>query len=144
MQETQETRVRSLGREDPLEEEMATHSSILVWEIPRTEDPGGLHSMGSQRVTQDLVAEHARTFICPTVLCPIESSPDRRGTVSTICSEQDHGIGATGHQTIRESLAGSSQAVEIQVQGGSLWRAGRYAQGTAVRRPELCFLQGNQ
>ena len=39
---TQETWVRSLGREDPLEEEMATHSSILAWEIPWTEEPGGL------------------------------------------------------------------------------------------------------
>ena len=49
VQETlQELRVRSLGREDPLEEEMATHSSVLAWEIPWTEEPGGLLSMGSQ------------------------------------------------------------------------------------------------
>ena len=41
------TQVRSLGREDPLGEEMATHSSILAWEIPWTEEPDGLHSMGS-------------------------------------------------------------------------------------------------
>ena len=40
--------VRSLGREDPLEKEMATHSSILAWEIPRTEEPSGLQSLGSQ------------------------------------------------------------------------------------------------
>ena len=46
----QETRVQSLGREDPLEKEMATPSSILTWEIPRTEEAGGLQSMGSQRV----------------------------------------------------------------------------------------------
>ena len=45
MQVTQETQVHSLGREDPLEEEMATHSSILAWEIPWTEEPGGLQSM---------------------------------------------------------------------------------------------------
>ena len=45
---TQETWVRSLGREDPLEKEMAIHSSILAWEIPWTEEPGGLLSMGSQ------------------------------------------------------------------------------------------------
>ena len=45
-----ETRVRSLGREDPLEKEMATHSSILAWRIPWTEEPGGLQSMESQRV----------------------------------------------------------------------------------------------
>ena len=45
MQETQETRVLSLGQEDPLENEMATHSSILAWEIPRTEESGGLHTV---------------------------------------------------------------------------------------------------
>ena len=44
-----ETWVQSLGQEDPLEEGMATHSSILVWEIPWTEEPGGLQSMGSQK-----------------------------------------------------------------------------------------------
>ena len=53
MQENQETLVQSLGREDPLEEEMATHSSILAWKIPWTEEPGGLQSMGSQRVRHD-------------------------------------------------------------------------------------------
>ena len=42
MQKTEETQVRSLGREDPLEEEMATHSRIFAWEIPWTEEPGGL------------------------------------------------------------------------------------------------------
>ena len=46
MQETQEMLVRSLGQEDPLEEEMATHSSILAWEIPWTGEPGGLQSTG--------------------------------------------------------------------------------------------------
>ena len=45
-----ETRVQSLGREDPLEKEMATHSSILAWKIPWTEEPGRLQSLGSQRV----------------------------------------------------------------------------------------------
>ena len=44
-----ETRVRALGREDPLEKEMATHSSILAWKIPWTEEPGRLQSMGSQK-----------------------------------------------------------------------------------------------
>ena len=51
--EMQETRVRSLGQEDPLEKEMATHSSILVWRIPWKEEPGRLQSMGSQRVGHD-------------------------------------------------------------------------------------------
>ena len=50
----QETSVRSLGREDPLEKEMAALSSILAWEIPWTEVPGGRHSMGLQRVGHDL------------------------------------------------------------------------------------------
>ena len=49
--------VQALGRKDPLEKEMATHSSILVWEILWTEKPGGLQSMGLQRVGQDLVTE---------------------------------------------------------------------------------------
>ena len=53
MQETQEMWVRSLGREDPLEEEMATHSSILAWRIPWTEEPGGLQSTELQRVGHD-------------------------------------------------------------------------------------------
>ena len=52
-QELQETQVLSLGQEDPLEEGMATHSSILAWRIPWTEDPGRLQSMGSQRVRHD-------------------------------------------------------------------------------------------
>ena len=46
----QETGVRSLGQEDPLEKEMATHSSLLAWRIPWTEEPGGLQSMGHERV----------------------------------------------------------------------------------------------
>ena len=53
----QETQVQSLGREDLLEEEMATHSTILAWRIPWTEEPGGLESMGSQRV------DNRETFI---------------------------------------------------------------------------------
>ena len=48
-----ETRVRSLGQEDPLEKEMAIHSSTIAWEIPWTEEPGRLQSMGSQRVRHD-------------------------------------------------------------------------------------------
>ena len=49
----QEMQVQSLGQEDTLEKQMATHSSILAWRIPRTEEPGGLWSMGSQRVRHD-------------------------------------------------------------------------------------------
>ena len=53
MQETYETWVQSLVWEDPLEEAMATHSSILAWRIPWTEEPGGLYSIASQRVRHD-------------------------------------------------------------------------------------------
>ena len=49
----QETQVRSLGWEDPLEKGIATHSNILAWTIPWTEEPGGLQSMGSQKVRHD-------------------------------------------------------------------------------------------
>ena len=49
MQDTQETGIRSLGQEDPLEERMETHSSILAWRIPQTEEPGALRSIGLQR-----------------------------------------------------------------------------------------------
>ena len=53
MQELQETQVQSLGQEDPLEKGMATNSSILAWRISWTEEPGGLQSMGLQRVRHD-------------------------------------------------------------------------------------------
>ena len=61
MQEMQETRVQSLGGEDPLEEGMATHSSILAWRIPWTEEPGRLQSIGLQRV-RHYWSNWARTF----------------------------------------------------------------------------------
>ena len=62
MQETQETYVKSLGSEDPLEKEIGTHSSILAWEIPWTEEPGELQSMESQRVRNNLATKHSGGF----------------------------------------------------------------------------------
>ena len=59
---TQETGIRSLGREDPLEKEMATHSSILAWRTPWTEEPGRLQSMGSQKVRHDWVTNTNWSF----------------------------------------------------------------------------------
>ena len=67
---------RSLGREDPLEEEVATQSSILAWRIPWTEEPGGLWTTGWQRVGHNLPTEHARTYLTPvqsTYTLPEES-----------------------------------------------------------------------
>ena len=60
MHKAQEIRVRSLSQKDPLEMVMATHSSILAWRIPWTEEPGGLQSKGSQRVRHDWVTEHTQ------------------------------------------------------------------------------------
>ena len=54
----QKTQIQSLGRENPLEEEVATHPSILAWEIPWTEEPGGLQSSGSQGAGHDSVTKH--------------------------------------------------------------------------------------
>ena len=54
----QEMWIQSQGGEDPLEKEIATHSSILAWEIPWIEEPGGLQSMGSERLRHDLATKH--------------------------------------------------------------------------------------
>ena len=76
MQKIQETWVRSLSQEDPLEKEMTTHSSFLAWEIPGTEEPSGLQSMGSQTYCGHLVSlyidmlfesESEVTQACPTL-----------------------------------------------------------------------------
>ena len=67
MQEMQETWVRCLGWEDPMEVEMATHSNILAWKIPWTEEPGGLQSMRFQRVRHDLVMKQQQGL---STLCP--------------------------------------------------------------------------
>ena len=62
MQETEELQVWSMGQNDPLEKGMATHSSILAWRIPRTEDLGGLQSMGSQRVGHNWATDHTKGY----------------------------------------------------------------------------------
>ena len=82
MQETQCRLVRSLGREDPLEEGMAAHSGILAWWIPWTEEPGGLQSTGSQRVGQnwsDWTHEHSELsntwYSCQFIYFPKKCLP---------------------------------------------------------------------
>ena len=69
----QEMWVRSLGWEDPLEKGTATHSSFLVWEVSCTEEPGGLQSLGSQRVGYDLSAKQQQTFwsLLNLFRCPV-------------------------------------------------------------------------
>ena len=65
----QETRVRSLAQEDPVEKEMAAHSSILAWRTPWTEEPGGLQSMGSQRVGRDWARTSLNLLSLAFMLC---------------------------------------------------------------------------
>ena len=76
--------IRSLGQKDPLEEGMATHSSVFVWRIAWTEEPGRLQSLGLQRVGNDLATKHNAAAAaaaakslqsCPTLCAPIDGSP---------------------------------------------------------------------
>ena len=60
----QETQVRSVNQEDPLEMGMATHSSILAWKIPLTEEPGVLQSSGLQRIANDLATDQQQQYTC--------------------------------------------------------------------------------
>ena len=81
-----ETRVQSLGQEDPLEEETATHSSILAWRIPWTEDPGGLQCKGLQ-VGHNLASEHAcRGRVTITLFCHSSENAATNNTEKWFCS----------------------------------------------------------
>ena len=79
----QETWIWSLGLEDPLEEGMATHSSILAWRIPWTEEPDGLQSIGSQRVGRDWVTKHS-TLSSPSL--PDRYSPSGHRQIRVLAS----------------------------------------------------------
>ena len=84
-----ETWVQSLGQEDPLEEGMATYSSILAWRIPWTEEPGRLQTMGLQRVRHDRVTQHTARFGHPGVSPVHPGSPGRlfsSGLLHLLCS----------------------------------------------------------
>ena len=95
MQETQEMQVWILGREDPLEEEMATHSSLLAYKIPRTEEPGGLQSMGLQCPTwlSDLSAWYIKkqsrircvcVCVCASELFIVAKKPTEAGLMAVV------------------------------------------------------------
>ena len=84
----QETRVQSLGWEDPLEKEMVTHSSILVWRIPWMEKPGRLQSMGSQRVRHDW----ATSLLLLTSQRWLKGFPDSSGGKESACNAGDLGL----------------------------------------------------
>ena len=84
----QKTRVRSLSQKDPLEEEMAPHCSILAWKIPRTEEPGRLQGMGSQRVRCDQETEYAcpcsSGYLCPWHVAGVLCNSDLKHTSSQL------------------------------------------------------------
>ena len=75
-------RVRSVGQGDPLEEGMVTHSSILAWRIPWREEPGGLESMGSQRIGHDRATWHAQHTVSTT--------PHKGKKVTKFASHRSH------------------------------------------------------
>ena len=86
MQKTQEMQVRSLGWEDPLEEEMATHSSILGWDIPWIEKPGGLQSMGLQKSWTMLIFYNNPWWsLCPEALKVCHSEPGHFDLTLYLC-----------------------------------------------------------
>ena len=76
--------VQSLGEEDPLGKEMATHSSILAWEIPRTEEPGGLQSKGSKRIRHDSATEHTAVKVGFLGGSVVNNWPANAGDVDSI------------------------------------------------------------
>ena len=80
-----ETWVQSLGREDPLEEEMATHSSVLVWEVLWTEEPGGLQSMGWQSWTRPSTRAYTATPLAQDLALNKDSIRIVKQTVAFLC-----------------------------------------------------------
>ena len=103
----QETQVQPLGWEDPLEKKMATHSRILAWEIPWTEEPGRLQTLGSQRVGHDLATE--------------EQQQEGKVHSDLRCwlSAMEPSIGdTTSHSLLGDSLMRHRQAIDWQIHEG--------------------------
>ena len=132
----QEMWVRSLSREDPLEEEMATHSSILAWRIPWTEEPGGLQSMGSHRVGHDWVTNTFTFTVCKESPYPGENE-HQRSTGETLW------VG--NHRGSREWLLRAVNPVQLEValhwvregvSGKGPFQAGGFTCSLGKLRPE--------
>ena len=124
MQETQEMQVRFLGQEDPLEEDMKTHSSILAWEIPWREGPGGLQSIGSRRVGHDWAHGQEPTLLftgpcgwlwwCPACVHakPFQLCP-------ALCNLMDHSLpGSSIHGILQARIL---EWVAMPSSRGSFW-----------------------
>ena len=98
----QETHVQSLGWEDPLEKGMTPHSGTLAWRIPRTEEPGGLQSMGSQRVRHDWVTKHCTCFLVFTFsfLLPKNKQTNKQTKgLASLCGPTEKGAGRRFRRT---------------------------------------------
>ena len=115
---TQEMQVRSLGWEDPLEEGMATHSSILAWRIPWTEEPGRLQSVGSQRVGHDVVTKQQKQV--STQFLKAKKGYLLAGLVSASCGK------SVARVPLREaaSMAGVPSCIPRELSGEEAWRGG--------------------
>ena len=164
---TQKTWIQSLGQEDPLKEEMATHSSILAWRISWTEEPGELQSMGSQRVKHDLAMKQQLSFSFPTKWNPLaqkyfwksfvrESPGERAGSRSPslgcICSlkKKDHwwpcGLWALG--LLHLAYLQTSASLPCHLVKRTLWsserRAAKSQQEELEAEPERVSPKGSR
>ena len=103
-QEVQEKRVRSPGLEDPLEKEMATHSSIHAWRIPCTEEPGGLQSMGHKQLDMTEATKHAHT-----------DALLGEGELEAMTLSDSRGCAVEGHREMGQELEGVGGGEEVVV-----------------------------
>ena len=133
----QEKQVRSLGQEDPLEEEMATLSSMLAWRIPWTESPGELQSMWSQRVWHDWSARTVRWVLCWGGVLRWEFlSSVQEWPVLVLDGETCSGSSGSGEvQVERSSVSG----LAVWLLGGGSMAESRGQAGAAAGYPRACF-----
>ena len=126
---------RSLAQEDPLEEGMATHSSILVWKIPWTEEPGGLRSRGLQRVRHDLAHMHCeRSTHCKTTPETQDASP---GLDITDETTKTHPQSASHCFSLRETLSHLSASVCSSAEWGCISDHTRTVPSRALPQSQL-------
>ena len=117
----QETQVQSLGWEDPLKEGVATHSSVLAWRIPWTEEPGGLQSMGSQRVGYDLATkqQQAYSITLPPNVWKMENLIVKRRPKWSESNKQSLTLSQTLHTSLLPCISLAPWYLYPPLQGGS-------------------------
>ena len=124
MQEPQEMQVQTLGREDPLEEQMATHSSILAWRIPWTEEPSGLQSMGLQRVRHDWATMHAS---------PGQIKPSFENKANTKETKMGRERGPGDVECLDPDMAGISSSLEFSDMWANIFPFGLKKNGKKIK-----------